>query len=1554
MTKANGPNLNKNWQISRRLFCAAGAAGGVVAALGPRNVWRFITNPPRTIAEILEPLAAGLGLNTAASPLSQQFIDFWKGRISNLILGNGRQFGALSAREDGGFYHQVGDAAYVERKQDRDTVSEATGYMMKTLTNASLIRTAQERAADNNSVEREYQQKFNKLFNGAVASANENGLMSWRMEYQEATDSEPAGYRPVSLNDRHSASDADIYIAWSLIHADNLVRAGIWRNHPEGRDFYREKAAEMLSKIKGLDIIEKHGRKILAVSDGWGHKGMLRGDITINPSYIILAALRDFAEFDLADKRYWLEVRRDNFEILEAAVNFSQELYQGIADPALRNENLVAVEHDGSTYYVMDSAYRDLTVSLLHRSGKELTDFGIEDLLPPSERIQRDTRRREAGDEIVVQQLRGKLIIKAQVLDEAINIINDANGAHPVPFVPDQLEVVVEADSSMRLRIEMGEGNLPHTENYDGIRGPKELGEELITNDDRNDATVPSDLKITERARTLLGRLVADKTSETVRANRDHNLVPLTCYLVGTVGLGDSDVVEDFETGFGYYVASRDSRGEASNRRSGGFPRMGRGARDIFDMFRRVRDSRGNQPRYYSTALGLLSLTVLLADQRLNTDQANAPQVAAYGQRIRPVREPEDPLRDVAPSSRYYSDNNLLDEILDSVYSVGGNEEDATLTYLFTFVENDLLHGRLSGRNPQPHYPEIARKIYHRAHVQVRFYPNDPEVLYLAAAASRNVGLYRQAANEFYKTLLRARFEEQPLVVLAAITNIEITLGTLGYGHRVIGDIFESILDSPDLSGGTRLAIKAAAVRQFNQGGNHVKAFRMAIEFLTEYQRFSAEEERETSSLGRILRDAYNYTERTASPRQRMLIEVVTSLMELLTEYGRMETRELEYYNRTSRRYETHSVQTVSLSAEVALQVPDVIERGARPTGTGEVLRALELINELRSEIPVVYRSRLTFAKAKVYIKLVAHRDAEILRLKADGRVLQLDDDNALLMPLATEALEYGELAEQHILEGLEQELAGERNVFVIQQMLNAYINVANFVADRTLRTLKDNRTREIAARGIWAMPGTLPPEREYVKAANASFQSAILANIIVQRSLEDLTITDYLLTSGMPNVQIGLLARASGHYTSRGIAQLREAERLLANPRQTLNAEAHGILSSQDSSLPMRTQIRRTIRELGTRLSPDIQRVMWMYNNDWTIHFGLETITALRQGLARAGESLSPQDAEIINQMEKLVKMYNGRFFRTMRAIGKGAMRLAKLNPSADPRNVLGIMYRLRRSDLYLSWAEVPPETSRRARLEAAQDVCDQVHQVYLSNREHWMDLTIDSIIKSTLSVHKLREMERRDADRAGQRWVDGSTDFLSSSRLFRARFAAMLEGYLPEDLVADFRNDPIVNLFVDRSNNPVRQNQRLTEKVFQKFPKKAARAWANYGNASWWGTNDATNFQTALRYYARALEFDPYNIDALRGWLQIYSNHEMSRLLPQETAAILRYRYFRRALESVQRGGVDEAIISDVLNLPANFPPGDPLRNVLIRTKGSNDQRVRAMLGHLLHYGY
>lgn len=147
---------------------------------------------------------------------------------------------------------------------------------------------------------------------------HDNALFSWRWD--------PAGGK-APISDRNDATDGDILIAWALL------RAGDHWNLPE----YTHAARQIVADIKRHLLVRASGRLMLLPGES-GFKNE-DGVTTINPSYYIFPAFKDFAR--VLPSPEWQRLRRDGLDLLADSrfgrwgLNPDWIDLHGIAEPAL-------------------------------------------------------------------------------------------------------------------------------------------------------------------------------------------------------------------------------------------------------------------------------------------------------------------------------------------------------------------------------------------------------------------------------------------------------------------------------------------------------------------------------------------------------------------------------------------------------------------------------------------------------------------------------------------------------------------------------------------------------------------------------------------------------------------------------------------------------------------------------------------------------------------------------------------------------------------------------------------------------------------------------------------------------------------------------------------------------------------------------------------------------------------------------------------------------------------------------------------------------------------
>ncbi len=1346
--RINNFNQSPPSGMTRRGFLRLSLGAAAVLAIG---VPAYLSHENHTAVSSVQ---AGLPISGVCNvmdngTLSPQFAEKWSKELPSVIAS---ALSPVNDKNNPGFMLNVGDASYIYRLQDDDVVSEGMGYWMKILANASSIY------QDNPAQVGVYQNNFDRLLNGVLNSLNDNQLLPWRMELVEEKDNngvlKSQTVQAVNLSDRHSATDADLYIAWSLVRADALVKSGVWKAPAGGKEYYADLAAKFLSRIKAFDIIEKNHRHILTVSDGWGHKDVLRGAITVNPSYIVPAALEDFARFDTGNKGYWEKVQRDNLAVLEAAVNFSGAMYRQIADPSERAKNLLTLNENGTTYYVLDWTHKDLIDNLLGKSGYRLTYYGVKPLGNGT-----GSEKEEKGA-VVSYYTKGKLFITKECFEDVLLKIE---AAHVTPFVPDQLEVIVDAGGRISTRIEFGEARLGFTEKYDGIRGPKELGEAILASDDPGTVC---------QARNLLAQLAAGKKAASVRVDSDRNIIPLDVYLMASLGLNDPKMTADFEGGLNEYVAGQTMKTPKSKKQKNGSEVSG-----IHDPVQRAGDKKP-LPRYYMSTISVLTLTGAIAQENRTSKVKVAPYHSSLPKTISIIETPE-----LLPSPRSISGSDLID---------------APLTYFLDLAAND-------GAHTKPQFPATAKEMFWNAKRQLEYYPDDAEVNYNYASALRNIGRYQAAAEAFYRTLLLAKFSNNPQLVMMTIFNLEGILKTLNFGEIVVGDLLQSTLDSNRFDDGTRMAMMVAIMREFNDGGNHVKAFKLGEAFLEEYDRHRSE----------LSGGAWDKLTGKASPGSRLFSDALVEIMKSVSESG-VPTVRVKGGN---------LIPTVQFEFEAAILIPRIAINYQTPASAGDLKRTLDLIYKFKKDVPKELRPKLKLAEAQIYLKMMvyAHKEIEkILGNKEIGRanIRLLPSGRGLFEDDLDRALETGKNANKILMEVINDELNGEQDPLLIYQALRSIIGINTYFPK--LNNIK--KEYEKLRKSLLDVPAQ---NQIFQKEADHDFNHALLLNRIVLYTLDNLSTADYA-----------------------------------------------GIKSDKNA--------KEAILRIAREMEYDVV----------------------------AEENLSD-----------LLLIY------------RAAVRLAMANPSADPRNVHYVNGKIYQADLYFGWSEFSEFSTaqeKQRRLDLGLAALAEVHNVYLSNREHAVDLSMQSVMKMVLMLYKERQSLESRLIVAGiiessytvdlktinnnidaspkltpdeKRNLKREAEYLyETNTLLDQRFAALLGEQVKET------NDPIVQYFLKP------ENKDLVRIIFGKFPFRQADAWASWGDIMWWGRgSNQQAAEEAIKNYKKALQFNTNNVNALRGLSENYlALAEQTREKGEKQVIFtLAYRTYKKTLQSIQQGGLNEIIL-------------------------------------------
>lgn len=483
--------------------------------------------------------------------------------------------------------------------QANQIVSEGMGYWMRSLTYAARILPANDRVR-----QVYYQQLFDGLLRGVLNMRNTKGLTAWRCFLSETT----GRLRFDSLPDRYSATDADLYIAWAILKAAELAKlngTGIWekREFVDPKDekkkcFYQELLKDHLSRIKEYNVrvleIVRDGKKYslhcLLVSDSWGREDM-KGNCTVNLSYGVLSALRDFALFEKEDENrvFWAKLLHDHVFLTQKAVKFTEARYDALRKAVFTNQMIVAGNTDDDKVIRLTSNQVLLLRYLLWKikSPAELKDKEFQ-LDPNLGLVVLNQERLELNTGINSPNQPNKDGSWNISFKTAQFILNEAQKRGWQKFFPDQIEVGVTTQGHLIIRPEVDAGNLSYMEDADAVRVYREWGHYLSQASKENQ--LPAAYRVASQVRTLLLSFLTNRnTPSAVRAGRYHNLVALSCYLTAHTGLS-SDSLTVFSNYFNTYVTDKN--------------------RGWFDSIR------GTLPQYYNASLAILTALSLAASAK--------------------------------------------------------------------------------------------------------------------------------------------------------------------------------------------------------------------------------------------------------------------------------------------------------------------------------------------------------------------------------------------------------------------------------------------------------------------------------------------------------------------------------------------------------------------------------------------------------------------------------------------------------------------------------------------------------------------------------------------------------------------------------------------------------------------------------------------------------------------------------------------------------------------------------------------------------------------------
>jgi endoglucanase len=134
-----------------------------------------------------------------------------------------------------------------------------------------------------------------------LLSAGRDGLAAWSWGRREDGS--------WGVLDANNASDADIFLAWTLLRAGER-----WKNRE-----YQDAARAMAAAIQKNLTVEEGGRLILLP----GREGFVKpGEVAFNPSYFVFPAFHDLARTgDVGDAAFWRRLHASCRELLQKSLS---------------------------------------------------------------------------------------------------------------------------------------------------------------------------------------------------------------------------------------------------------------------------------------------------------------------------------------------------------------------------------------------------------------------------------------------------------------------------------------------------------------------------------------------------------------------------------------------------------------------------------------------------------------------------------------------------------------------------------------------------------------------------------------------------------------------------------------------------------------------------------------------------------------------------------------------------------------------------------------------------------------------------------------------------------------------------------------------------------------------------------------------------------------------------------------------------------------------------------------------------------------------------------
>ncbi|MFH1616993.1 MAG: hypothetical protein ABIB65_00220 [Candidatus Margulisiibacteriota bacterium] len=1220
-----------------------------------------------------------------------------------------------------------------------------------------------------------------------------------------------------TTSDTYCASDAELKIAFDLILALQNIKDEKWK---PGDIDYRSRLIELIPRIRDILVQKVGSRLILTVSDFWGEADY-KNAVTFNPSYADLSAIYMIARLmhlsdDRANAEFFMQLLKDSFDAILASYNWGEKIYADI-------KTLVA-EQEGSPFINLEGRYANLLNSMLlhikapRKQPKDLEKAGI--IIKDGSYAFKDMTHFSINRD-------GTWEIETGALKKAIQLI-ETNNVNL--FFPDQIELEVK-DGQFIAREEKGALNLGPTEGMDAIRVYSELGQFLLlTNKLEKDVPLLSgefsryDVRL--QAANLLKDVMPYRKSRDVVAERYHNIVAISNYMLAQAGLGDKEAYTDFAREFAKYED--------------------------------LNDCQHGVPQYYNTftALRLQKFHELVASDRkidvtlnLNDDDKNI--VNKHYPRLQRMDKPlpkimfgnrflnfaiRANLRDYDPRkiSLIFSPGEFLDFLKRSPNYYG-------LAPVTRLEQRKKLLGITDRQLTHDH--EGLEKI-----IEVQVKEKNPTEVFLLASSLLDAGCYREASKVFFylvKHIPSPRTTDERIILDISLAQTIGVNRVLNVSFNEIADTFEWFTEHNDICQGEKgLYIRTYYLQLLNQierTGEAVKQAEIVLEkYYKAYGRtdlfYSIEENaRQLRYKGKNL----------SSPleRQKLLGKIMaesvfalsrTSIAYLHPEYHILE-REFNYQEAlqllscllSEGPCNTDPLPDKKLSADKkSLSINLLYQYDVRRS---RLVRFNKLLLPLKELLPEEMLVDLVETKARILERMAGDiRDQEAMRgfISSTASTRETGNVAGYAKRIQTIGFALEQLsAEDKVLDrALAMDMRGQRKISfgILKTKISFYLLSAELVRMKKglvsyiihYPTQLTKRDKVIRDRLLASRPSVIIPVQpgEYFARAKKILDTVIkcfespIANYFKPSRLYTTELT--------PSEQIADAAQ-------RLVADLAPTD-----PRRAIHFE-------------WLKQELDYIKSKITNLSSSDARF------DVYVAEGLE-VCAKMSKLKVDDALLNTQHLHesVIQTGEVLYGSLEQRLVLTTNLI-------SFLKNASDPNYSLSTVDIKKKNLLNGAYPQLGIEEIIEKLRETART--DKAKVARFINSLYDLTLPQDADLKEFLDIR----------GRLADTFME-----VRERKAIQVLYLALLTEYIPsqDDLsfIEKYKLLPMLNA-VMREKKTLKQLY-LIESSFE------SNAWTILGNLTWWGESRLPRINQALGYYKKALSLDPYNVQALCGRSQVF----------------------------------------------------------------------------------